>query len=82
MPLLLHHSIHTGRYRIARRPVRQMPHIAAAWAKVVAAFPDENSVVDFWALVDALDGVFDDGSRSHRHKVLGYFIRKGLLERS
>lgn len=82
MPLLLHHSIHTGRYRLARRPSWQKPHIASAWAKVAAAFPDEKSVVCFWALVDALDGVAADGSRSQRHKLLGYFIRHGLLERS
>lgn len=61
MPLLLHHSTPHGTLS-ARTPPRQAKAAHRCnMANVVATFRDENSVVSFRALVDALDGIVADG---------------------
>lgn len=82
MTLQFRHSMHTGRYRIARQPGRIDLNRQATWATILGVFPDGNSIVHFWALAEALSC---DTSTScpteHPHDVIQYCIRRGWLQR-
>ena len=81
MSLFVQPSFHTGQYRIAKQARPYAGARAAAWLKVAAAFPTEDSVVNYWILADAL-GELDRGkARDTPHAFLKYCIERGWLER-
>ena len=76
MTLLFDHSVHTGRYRIARQPRRYQGKHAAAWTKIEIAFSVPEPALSYWVLIDALSESCEDP-----HAFLRYCIRHGWLER-
>ncbi|RCW69480.1 hypothetical protein DES41_106354 [Pseudorhodoferax soli] len=77
---LFKHSIHTGRYRIARQPRLYRGRRAAAWTKLEVAFSVPEPALSFWELADALEkGEWSPAE--HPHTFLRYCIRQGWLER-
>jgi hypothetical protein len=81
MPLLFKHSIHTGRYRIARQPRRYSGKQAFAWTKIEIAFSVPVPALNYWALVDALAEGGEDKADVDPHVFLRYCVRQGWLER-
>jgi hypothetical protein len=74
-------SFHNGQYRIAKQARPYVGARVAAWLKVAAVFPTDDSVVNYWALADALSEL-DGGKPSQAaHRFLRYCIERGWLER-
>ena len=82
MTLLFEHSIHTGHYRIARRPRSYLGKHAGPWITIELAFSVPEQALSFWTLADALAKVCPEKGRMHPHAFLRYCIRQRWLERA
>lgn len=81
MTLLFEQSVHTGHYRIARRPRIYLGKHSAAWITIELAFSVPEHALSFWALADALAKSSQGKGELHPHAFLRYCIRQGWLER-
>jgi hypothetical protein len=81
MSLSFDHSVHTGRYRIARQPRRYQGKHAAAWTKIEMAFSVPVPALSYWVLVDAIGERGKNKDDADPHAFLRYCIRLGWLER-